>query len=86
MLIITIGLVAYIMVLKQLKLVKNTYYTLFGWDGATAASNKKVMEIFSFNKQGKPRFGAPIIDMGKGKILNRFILEFSQEASATLNF
>lgn len=72
--------------IKTVKAGKKSYYTLFGWDGATAASNKKVMEIFSFNKQGKPRFGAPIIDMGKGKILNRFILEFSQEASATLNY
>jgi len=71
---------------KTVKAGKKTYYTLFGWDGNTLASNKKIMEIFSFNKQGKPRFGAPIIDMGKGRILNRFILEFSEEASATLNY
>ena len=71
---------------KTVKAGKKTYYTLFGWDGNSQVSNKKVMEIFSFNKQGKPRFGAPIIDFGKGKILNRFILEFSEGASATLNY
>lgn len=64
---------------------KKTYYTLFGWDGNTMASNKKVMEILWF-RDGKPRFGAPIIEMEKGKVLNRFILEFSDEASATLNY
>jgi len=72
--------------IKTVKAGKKTYYTLFGWDGNSQVSNKKVMEIFSFNKQGKPRFGAPIIDFGKGKILNRFILEFSEGASATLNY
>jgi len=72
--------------IKTVKAGRKTYYTLFGWDGNNMSSNKKVMEIFSFNKAGMPRFGAPIIDMGKGKILNRFILEFSKEASATLNY
>lgn len=72
--------------IKTVKAGKKTYYTLFGWDGNNKTSNKKVMEILSFNKQGKIRFGAPIIDMGKGKILNRFILEFSDEATATLAY
>lgn len=72
--------------IKTVKAGKKTYYTLFGWDGNNMVSNKKVMEIFSFNKQGKPRFGAPIIQMEGGKILNRFILEFSKEASISLNY
>ncbi|MFN8237431.1 MAG: hypothetical protein U0T77_04615 [Chitinophagales bacterium] len=72
--------------IKTVKAGKKTYYTLFGWDGNNKTSNKKIMEILSFNKQGKIRFGAPIIDMGKGKILNRFILEFSDEATATLAY
>ena len=72
--------------IKTVKSGKKTYYTLFGWDGNSMVSTKKIMEIFSFNKQGQPRFGAPIIDMGNGKILNRFILEFSKEASASLNY
>ncbi len=72
--------------IKTVKAGKKSYYTLFGWDGNNMMSNKKVMEILSFNKAGLPRFGAPIIDMGSGKILNRFILEFSKEATATLNY
>jgi len=72
--------------IKTVKSGKKNYYTLFGWDGNNMMSNKKVMEILSFNKQGQPRFGAPIIDMGNGKILNRFILEFAKEASASLNY
>jgi hypothetical protein len=71
---------------KTVKAGKKYYYTLFGWDGNNLTSNRKIMEILSFNKEGKPRFGAPIIDMGKGKILNRFILEFSDEAAASLTY
>jgi hypothetical protein len=72
--------------IKTVKAGKKIYYTLFGWDGNNKTSNKKVMEIVSFNKQGKVRFGAPVIDMGKGRILNRFILEFSDEATATMSY
>ncbi len=72
--------------IRTVKAGKKTYHTLFGWDGNNMVSNKKIMEIFSFNKQGKPRFGAPIIQMGNGEILNRFIIEFSKEATATLNY
>lgn len=71
---------------KTVKAGKKSYYTLFGWDGNNLTSNRKVMEILSFNKEGKPRFGAPIIDMGNGRILNRFILEFADDASATLTY
>ena len=71
---------------KTVKSGKKTYYTLFGWDGNNLSSNRKIMEILSFTKTGLPRFGAPIIDMGKGKILNRFIIEYSKEASITLNY
>lgn len=72
--------------IKSVKAGKKTYYTLFGWDGFNMTGNRKIMEIFSFNKEGLPRFGAPIIDLGKGKILNRFIIKYADEASVTLNY
>jgi hypothetical protein len=71
--------------IKTVKSGKNTFYTLFGWDGNNMTSNKKILEALWF-RNGKPRFGATIFDFGKGKVQNRFILEFADEASATLNF
>ncbi len=71
--------------IKTVKAGKNTYYTLFGWDGYNLTSNRKIMDVLWF-KNGKPRFGAPIIQPDKGKTVNRFILEFSDEASASLNY
>lgn len=71
--------------IKTVKSGKNTFYTLFGWDGNNATSNKKILEALWF-KNGKPRFGATIFDFGKGKLQNRVIIEFANEASATLNF
>lgn len=71
--------------IKSVKAGKKTYYTLFGWDGNNMTSNRKIMDILWF-KDGKPRFGAPIILMGKGKTQNRFILEFADNATASLNY
>lgn len=64
---------------------KKTYYTLFGSDGHTFASNRKIMDILWFNDEGLPRFGAPIIQYNS-KLQNRFILEFSNNAWATMRF
>jgi hypothetical protein len=65
---------------------KQMYYTLLGSDGHTSASNKKVLDVLWFAKNGQPRFGAPIFNTGKKGTQNRFILEFSDEAWATLRF
>ncbi len=70
---------------KTVKVGKVKYYTLFGWDGNNLTSNKKIIDILWFQK-GSPRFGAPIIQPEKGKLVNRFILEFANDASATLNY
>jgi hypothetical protein len=71
--------------IKTVKAGKKTYYTLFGWDGNNMTSNRKIMDILWY-KNGKPRFGAPIIQPDKGKIMTRFILEFSDDAAATMNY
>jgi hypothetical protein len=64
---------------------KQTYYTLFGSNGHTMVSNKKIMEILWFDEANRPRFGAPIIAYNR-KIQNRFILEFSNNAWAAMHF
>lgn len=68
-----------------------TYYTLFGWDGNTEKSTKKVMEILHFTPtENKPIFGAPIIEVSRdGKLFPekyRYILEFQDDAIVALNY
>lgn len=71
--------------IKTVKAGKNIYYTLLGWDGNNMTSNRKIMDILFF-KNAKPRFGAPIIQVEKGKTQKRFILEFSDDAVATMSY
>lgn len=67
-----------------------SYYTLFGFDEADFVSNRKVMEILSFDGEGTPVFGAPIIsitDSTKAPVLrNRIFIEYNQKASVKFNF
>lgn len=65
---------------------KQTYYTLLGSDGYTSASNRKLIDVLWFTKAGQPRFGAPVFSTAKNGLQHRFLLEFSDEAWATLRF
>ncbi len=64
---------------------KETYYTLLGWNGATKMSNKKVVEILTF-ENNKPVFGKPIFDYRKKKNYSRLVYEFSNSATQTLRY
>jgi hypothetical protein len=66
--------------------VKNmTYYILLGWDGNTSGSNKKIIDVLSFDANKKPIFGAPIFEKD-GKTLDRVFFEFNEDASLTMNY
>jgi hypothetical protein len=69
----------------QVKSKKQTYYTLLGWNGHTAISNKKIIESLYFD-QNKPMFGAPIFDLHYKKPIKRMVFEFSNQASMTLRY
>jgi len=65
-------------------------YLLFGFNSNGATSNKKVLDVLSFDSQG-PVFGAPVFTMPdvRGQRLqkqNRVILEFKKEAQIYLNY
>lgn len=68
------------------------YYTLLGFDDYTISSNRKWMEVLSFNDQtGEPVFGGPMIsfkdDTSKVKpVLNRFNIEYKKEARTVFNY
>lgn len=63
----------------------NKYYTLLGWDGSTSMSNKKVIEVISFNPSGQPSFGASLFS-GYGKQLKRVIFEYSENSQMVLRY
>lgn len=63
-------------------------YTLFGLNSASAASNKKVLDVLTLTPQG-PRFGAPVFGIRspstRGRI-TRFILEYKKDVQASMNW
>jgi len=68
------------------------YYTLLGFDDYTISSNRKWMEVLSFDDQtGEPIFGGQVIsfkdDTTKVKpVLNRFDIEYKKEARTLFNY
>jgi len=65
------------------------YYLLFGWDGNDSHSNKKLIEVLSFNSKKQPVFGASLFDFGsydpRNKI-KRFILEYKETAQVSIHY
>lgn len=67
------------------------YYTLFGFDGNSYRTNKKWIDVLTFDGQGQPVFGAqPFFtfekDSVKRKPQYRFAIEYKKEASTTMNY
>ena len=63
------------------------YYTLLGYDENNIKSNKKIIEVLSF-ENGKPVFGGPYFSFtepnAERKIANRHLLEYKKNASPRL--
>lgn len=66
-----------------------TYYTLLGYDENNIRSNKKIIEILSF-ENGQPIFGARQFSIASGFGYNnkmaRFIMEYKKQASPRLTY
>lgn len=77
-------------------IIQNTYngknfYTLFGFDGNSYRTNKKWIDVLTFDAQGGPVFGAqPYFTFEKDSVKRppqyRFGIEYKKEASTTMNF
>ncbi|HUQ97162.1 MAG TPA: hypothetical protein VM010_05825 [Chitinophagaceae bacterium] len=65
------------------------YYTLFGFDDYGVRSNRKWIEVLSFDATGQPRFGADFTfdkDSTKRAAQKRFYIEYKKEASTYVNY
>lgn len=61
-------------------------YILLGWKGNSAKTNKKLIEILSYEK-GEEIFGKLVFDENKkSNTLNRKVFEYSKSNSMTLNY
>lgn len=65
-------------------------YLLFGFNSGNITSNKKLIDVLTFDAQG-PVFGAPLFvmpdDRGQRMVqMNRVILEYKKEAQIYLNY
>jgi hypothetical protein len=83
-----IGAIYYRIIMKEHRGKK--YYTLLGFDDYAVSSNKKWMEVLTFNEHGEPVFGAPVIsfkeDTTKKPVQSRFSMEYKKEANTLLNY
>ncbi|HEX6334775.1 MAG TPA: hypothetical protein VFZ78_11150 [Flavisolibacter sp.] len=83
-----IGAVYYSMIVKNHNGKK--YYTLFGFDGNSPQSNKKWIEVLSFDQRNMPVFGNAVFsfekDSVKRKDQRRYFIEYKKEASTTVNY
>lgn len=64
-------------------------YLLFGWDGNTLLSNKKIIDVLSFDKKGNPVFGAKIFNIGTieaPKYVARFMIEYKENAQVSMRY
>jgi hypothetical protein len=61
------------------------YYILFGWEGNNYYTNKKIIDILTFNNSGKPTFGKSVFKI-ENKLKKRLIFEFSLKATMTCKF
>ena len=60
-------------------------YTLLGWDGYTANSNRKFIDIVTYDKKGTITFGLPVFKTEKG-IKTRVVLEYAEKANMLLRY
>ena len=66
------------------------YYTLFGFDENSIRSNKKWIEVLTFNEQNMPVFGGRYFSFEQDSVRRpsqyRFSIEYKKEAATTVNY
>jgi hypothetical protein len=79
----------YYNIVKTQHMGKN-YYTLFGFDRPGPRTNKKWIEVLSFDTQGQPVFGGPLFSFEEDSLQKpvqaRYSIEYKREARAFVNF
>ena len=75
----------YYTIVETSKSNKNKQYVLLGWKGDDVKINQKVIDVLSFNKEGKPSFGAAIFNYGDS-VKTRVIFKYARSVSMMLRY
>ncbi len=62
------------------------YYTLIGFDENNSTSNKKWIEVLTFNDAQQPIFGGPYIQHTTRGIINRIGLEYKKDSKIKVSY
>lgn len=77
------GMRYYKIILNKTK--SRNYYTLLGWDGNDRFSQKKIIDVLTFDNTGVPHFGADIFNFQK-RYPKRVIFEYGATCSMSLKY
>lgn len=69
----------------DVKVGKASAYTLLGWDAYTTSSNRKMIDILSFDKNGIMVFGMPVFKTDHG-LKCRVVKEYAEKATMLLRY
>lgn len=64
---------------------KQTIYTLLAWDGYSARSSRKIIDILTFDPAGAAHFGLPVFKTASG-LKSRIIYEYAGNAVMLLRY
>lgn len=78
-----LGMWYYKIITKKYK--SKTYYTLLAWDGNNSYSQKKIIDVLTFDAKGVPRFGADVFNYER-KFPKRIIFEYSKSCNMSLKY
>jgi hypothetical protein len=83
-----IGSVCYRIIKTQFN--GKNFYTLFGYDANSAMTNKKWIEVMTFNERNEPQFGGRYFSFEQDSIKRpaqyRYSIEYKKAASTTVNY
>jgi len=70
--------------IEKIKYKKEVYYLLVGWNGNTIKTDRKVLDVLSWNEFDEPVFGLSIFDLGTSMYQSRVIWEYKNGANMAL--
>ena len=83
-----IGAVYYKIILTKFN--NRNFYTLFGYDANSAMTNKKWIEVMTFDQKNEPLFGGRFFSFDEDSVRKapqfRFSIEYKKAASTTMNY
>lgn len=80
------GALYYKIILTTDKHARKKYYTLLGWDGNNQLTWKKIIDVLTFSRDGKPVFGEKSLFNADKRSYRRIIFEFRADLVMALRY